>query len=75
MQGYAWPYLIVNSIDCIIYAYNYICEFSLFADGCYIPLCNPYPCHEYMTLLGMGMGRLSDTQGYTHAFHYVVYMF
>ena len=33
MQGYAWLYLIAYPIDYIIYAYNYIYGFSLFADG------------------------------------------
>ena len=32
MQGYAWLYLIAYPIDYIIYAYNYIYGFSLFAD-------------------------------------------
>ena len=33
MQGYAWLYLIAYPIDYIIYAYNYIYGFSLFADA------------------------------------------
>ena len=33
MQGYAWLYLIAYPIDYIIYAYNYIYGFFLFADG------------------------------------------
>ena len=34
-----------------------------------VPLCNPYPCGGYLTLAGTGMGRPSDTRGFTRAIH------
>ena len=59
MQGYAWLYLIVYPIDYIIYAYNYIYGFSLFADALRLPVGRGFQCWQE---LGAGAASSQTSQ-------------